>query len=175
MAPLAHEKPKLGSVLVTCGSGFLGHHIVNLLTQQYKTTAISVIDHAAIPNKRPDPDGIQYYVADITSTLSVSAIMKEAKPDVVIHTGPPAAQMSNVLSTSRYDEVDVRGTQSIIEACQVHNVTALVYTSSACVISNYPSNLHNVDETWPRLRGELQPEYYAQSKVRVALRSLRHQ
>jgi len=51
------DKPELGSVVVTGGCGFLGHHIVGLLVSSY-SCQITVIDVRITQNQRPDSDGV---------------------------------------------------------------------------------------------------------------------
>lgn len=64
-----------------------------------------------------------------------------------------------------YKKVNVDGTQCVIEACQKTGVKALVYTSSASVISDNATDLINADERWPVIPPKAQTEYYSQTKV----------
>jgi sterol-4alpha-carboxylate 3-dehydrogenase (decarboxylating) len=161
MAPVSTQKKVLGNVLVIGGCGFLGHHIVNLLFSSYQAS-ISVIDLRTIRNRRADGDGVQYFDADITSLEALLPIFEKIKPDIVIHTAsPPGVGNNNEL----YRKVNVEGTRNVIEACQKTNVKALVYTSSASVISDNASDLINADERWPIIPAKSQTEYYSQTKV----------
>ncbi|KAH8593550.1 sterol-4-alpha-carboxylate 3-dehydrogenase [Bisporella sp. PMI_857] len=157
MAPI----PSLGNVLVIGGCGFLGHHIVNLLLSSY-TAQISVIDLFTTRNRRPDSDGVAYYDGDITKTDDLIAIFKKVKPDVVIHTASPTLVGG---SKALYYKVNVEGTKSVIAACEQTGVKALVYTSSASVISDNASDLINADERWPVIPPSSQTEYYSETKA----------
>lgn len=160
------DKPELGSVLVTGGCGFLGHHVVDLLVSSY-SCKITVIDLRTIRNRRPDSDCVRYFDTNICQPEALDKVFKEVKPDVVIHTVSPQAQgqtESRALNEV-FQKVNVEGTRSIIEACQRHNVKALVYTSSASVVSDNVTDLINADERWPLITGKLQTEYYSQTKV----------
>ncbi len=163
MAPIPSSKSKrpLGNVLVIGGCGFLGHHIVNLLLSSY-TSKISVLDVRTTRNRRPDSDGVQYFDGDITSLSSILPIFEKVKPDVVVHTASP-----NLVGALKelYYKVNVEGTKCVIESCQKTNVKALVYTSSASVISNNATDLVNADERWPVIPPKAQTEYYSQTKV----------
>jgi sterol-4alpha-carboxylate 3-dehydrogenase (decarboxylating) len=64
-----------------------------------------------------------------------------------------------------FKKVNVDGTKCVIEACQKTDVKALVYTSSASVISDNESDLINADERWPVITGKAQTEYYSQTKA----------
>ena len=159
------SKKSLGNVLVIGGCGFLGHHIVDLLLESY-TSTISVIDLRTTRNRRPDSDGVAYYDADITSLAAIVPIFEKVKPDVVIHTASPVAAHNT--NNALYYKVNVEGTKAVIEACQKTNVKALVYTSSASVISDNTSDLINADERWPIVPPKFQTEYYSTTKVRNA-------
>ncbi|KAI1477444.1 hypothetical protein K445DRAFT_312060 [Daldinia sp. EC12] len=157
----------LGKVMVIGGTGFLGHHVVALLLKRYRTDGIFVVDLCISQNRQPDTDRVQYHEADITCTPRLFETFEACRPDVVIHTASPLPQVDVQSTRALYDKVNVRGTQCIIEACQKYGVKALVYTSSASVISDHSSDLINADEEWPRPRGQDQPEYYAESKAQA--------
>lgn len=161
--------PSLGQVMVIGGCGFLGHHVVNLLVRDYlpekAATGVSVVDLRCTRNRQPDGAGVKYYEADITNEERMTAIFKEAKPDVVIHTASPAAQSNSRANNDLFYKVNVEGTRTIIEACKAAGVRCLVYTSSASIISDNKSDLINADERWPVIRGKDQTEYYSETKA----------
>ncbi|KAL1891875.1 erg26, C-3 sterol dehydrogenase [Sporothrix stenoceras] len=161
--------PSLGKVMVIGGCGFLGHHVVNLLVRDYlpekAATGVSVVDLRCTRNRQPDEAGVKYYEADITNEERMTAIFKEAKPDVVIHTASPAAQSSTKVDNDLFYKVNVEGTRTIVDACKAAGVRCLVYTSSASIISDNKSDLINADERWPVIRGKEQTEYYSETKA----------
>jgi hypothetical protein len=158
------QKPTLGRVLVIGGCGFLGHHVVRLLVENWDCSAVSVLDLRCGRNRRPDSDGVEYIEADITDEPKLVDIMKRLRPDVVVHTASPLATGTNV-SNELFRRVNVDGTRSVVAACQQTGVKALVFTSSASIMSDNRSDLINVNETWPVIRGAAQAEYYSETKV----------
>ncbi|KAK3934793.1 3-beta hydroxysteroid dehydrogenase/isomerase family-domain-containing protein [Diplogelasinospora grovesii] len=161
----SEKKPSLGSVMVIGGCGFLGHHVVRLLLRDYTCSSISVIDLRCSRNRRPDSDGVSYFEADITDASKLESIFTQAKPDVVIHTASPAAQSNDSVSHALFKKVNVDGTAAVVEACRKTGVRALVYTSSASVMSDNRSDLINADERWPVIRGKDQSEFYSETKA----------
>ena len=159
-------KIPLGRVLVIGGNGFLGHHIVNLLLRDHAPGLnVSVVDLRCARNRRPDSDGVKYFECDITNASALESVFEVVKPQVVIHTASPLAQGSGPTAHALFKKVNVDGTQCVVDACQKVGVTALVYTSSASVISDNYNDLVNADERWPVIRGSRQTEYYSETKV----------
>ncbi|KAI2623106.1 sterol-4-alpha-carboxylate 3-dehydrogenase [Hypoxylon sp. NC1633] len=161
------SRVSLGNVMVIGGTGFLGHHVVALLLERYHTEFISVVDLCVSQNRQPETDRVLYYEADITCEPQLLEIFASTLPTIVIHTASPLPQTDAQSSRAIYDKVNVHGTSCVIKACQRYGAKALVYTSSASVISDHISDLINADERWPRVRGQAQPEYYAESKAQA--------
>lgn len=185
---------ELGTVLVVGGCGFLGWHIVDQLLNfpsendpsailprlqgdarfdyprlsdrypEYKAK-VAVVDLRTTINRLP---GAEYHDGDITSVESMLAVFRAVKPDVVIHTASPSMLDGN---KPLLHKVNVDGTQTLLEvAGGAHGdwggkCKAFVYTSSSSVVHDTQSDLINVNEEWPYIRGKLQQEYYSETKV----------
>jgi len=150
----------LGNVLVIGGCGFLGHHLVALILDQYPKSKVSAIDLITTRNRLV---GVSYHDCDITDASLVGKIFSETKPDVVIHT---ASALPNLQKNQELIwRVNVEGTHNLLKAAQESGVKAFVYTSSASVIQGTENEYRNVDEKWPVIIGEQQPEYYTNTKV----------
>ncbi|KAJ6783894.1 hypothetical protein PWT90_04945 [Aphanocladium album] len=161
MAPKTATKGDLGKVLVVGGNGFLGHHIVNQAIDDWHCRKVSSVDLRCDRNRRSDAD---YHECDITDSAKLAALFDKIRPDVVIHTASPIAS-DNAVQKELFRKVNVDGTQSVIEACQKAHVKALVYTSSASVVSDFQTDLYNADERWPVIRAPQQIEYYSETKA----------
>ena len=153
----------LGSVLVVGGCGFLGHHIVNQLVDLHRTSRIAVLDINTTRYRQPDSSNVQYYEADISSSDSVLPIFEKFKPEVVIHTASPPANIK--ASNALLRKVNVEGTKTLVEVAAKSGAKAFVYTSSASVILDGKSNLINSDERWPYVPLKKQMDYYTQTKA----------
>lgn len=159
MAP--EKKVSIGKVVVIGGNGFLGHHIVKQALELWDCAAVASVDLRCQKNIC---EGATYHECDITDLEKLTAVFAKLSPDVVIHTASPVA-INNNLSNEIFDKVNVGGTKSVIEACQATGVKALVYTSSASVITDGVHDVLNADERWPVIRGAQQQEYYTETKV----------
>ncbi|KHN94489.1 C-3 sterol dehydrogenase/C-4 decarboxylase family protein [Metarhizium album ARSEF 1941] len=156
------ERGHLGHLVVIGGNGFLGHHIINLALSQWTTQSVSSIDLRCQHNRNA---AASYHECDITDTERLSSLLQHLKPDVVIHTASPTASGDTKTAKELFKKVNVHGTQSVIDACRAASVKALVYTSSASVISDNQNDLRNADERWPVIRGPQQHEYYSETKA----------
>ena len=152
----------LGHVLVTGGAGFLGHHIVSLLSSRQACSKITVLDMK--PSQKP-VDGVDYTFGDITDHEAMDSLFKKLRPDGVIHTASPTV-FAKTPKEVMY-KVNVDGTKSIVRAAQESGVKAFVYTSSASVIHDTINDLINADEDYPLIMGDKQPEYYTTTKCQA--------
>ena len=124
-----------------------------------------MLDLRTTNNRLP---GAQYYNGDITSIEDMIAVFRTVKPDVVIHTASPSMLDGN---KELLHKVNVDGTKTLAEvAGGAHGdwggkCKAFVYTSSSSVVHDTQSDLINVDEEWPYVRGPKQLEYYSETKV----------
>jgi sterol-4alpha-carboxylate 3-dehydrogenase (decarboxylating) len=159
------KRGNIGRVVVIGGNGFLGHHIVDLALSQWTTKSVTSIDLRCQHNRNPLA---AYHECDITDSARLQSLLEELKPDVVIHTASPTASGETKTANALFKKVNVDGTRSVIDACHEAGVEALVYTSSASVISDNASDLRNADERWPVIRGAQQHEYYSETKVTSA-------
>lgn len=185
---------ELGTVLIVGGCGFLGWNIVNQLLNfpsetdasvslphvendprfQYPSLSsrfpkyiakVHVVDLRTTNNRLP---GAEYHDGDLTSVSSMLDVFRKVQPDVVIHTAAPSPLGS---TDEMLRKVNVDGTRTLVEVASGEHgdwgkkCKAFVYTSSASVVHDTKSDLINVNEDWPYVRGKMQLEYYSETKV----------
>lgn len=151
----------LGSVLVTGGCGFYGHHLVRRILQVEPTCAISVLDIDVSANNFP---GVSYYQCDLANSSRVRAIFEQVQPPprIVFHLACPP---SIIVNDQRFLRVNVDGTRHLLEASRNVGVKAFVYTSSSAVVHNNESDLIEADESMPILKPPQQKSVYTLSKA----------
>ncbi|KAF2754230.1 hypothetical protein EJ05DRAFT_153087 [Pseudovirgaria hyperparasitica] len=157
--PQQRKRSTLGNVCVVGGCGFLGHHIVRVLLEQFPDTRIFVLDLRTESNRNSSPQ-VSYHAQDITDTAKISELFQQFKLDVVIHTASPVPTLPKKLLY----KVNVEGTKALLQAAQETGVKAFVYTSSASVICDPETGLINADERYPMVLGDAQSEYYTSTK-----------
>ena len=135
-------------VLVTGGSGFIGSNVIEELMKSFK-----VVNLDLKPSKNSE---IEQMIGDIRDKELVEKVVE--KCDVIIHL---AAQVSVPLSIDypqKTLEINVQGTQNIIDAAHKFGIKRLIMASSAAVYGE-ASNLPLAEESAGQC---LSP--YAQSK-----------
>lgn len=149
----------LGHVLVTGGSGFLGHHIVSLLSSRDACSKLTVLDLKQPAKPLP---GVDYQQGDFTDYDAILSLFQKLKPDAVVHTAGP---IHTTKSKDLMYKVNVEGTKNLVRASQESGVKVFVYTSSASVVHDTKSDLINATEDYPLIIGANQPEYYTTTKA----------
>ncbi|RAH48746.1 NAD(P)-binding protein [Aspergillus brunneoviolaceus CBS 621.78] len=147
------SRSSLGTVLVTGGCGGLASQILQLFAERgYKQLH-------SIDLRQPAHclSGVEYYSGDLTDSDAMRQLFQQIKPDTVIHTASPKFDAPK---HTMY-KVNVEGTKTLIHIAQESGTQCFVYTSSASVISNAQTDLHNADESYSVLLEETQqPEFY---------------
>eukprot|EP01116_Phalansterium_solitarium_P018106 TRINITY_DN4670_c0_g1_i3.p1 TRINITY_DN4670_c0_g1~~TRINITY_DN4670_c0_g1_i3.p1 ORF type:complete len:401 (-),score=130.49 TRINITY_DN4670_c0_g1_i3:180-1382(-) len=133
--------------LITGGHGCLGSHLVEALLARGETD-VTIFDWSP-SNLFQGDSRVRFIRGDIRDASAVNAALKGI--DVVFH----VAAMMNYWSNKAYDyqpsyEVNVQGTENVIEACVANGVKQLLYTSSVAVVTAlHDQKLENVPEDVP--------------------------
>ncbi len=111
--------------LVTGGGGFLGGVIVRMLREQgAQVVSLSRGRYPVLDNL-----GVEQKQADLTDK---AAVIKAAEGcDCIFHVAAKAGIWG---SYNDFYQANVTGTGNVLEACRVHGITQLVYTSSPSVV-----------------------------------------
>ncbi|PXA04667.1 3-beta hydroxysteroid dehydrogenase [Coraliomargarita sinensis] len=114
-------------ILVTGGGGFVGGYIVDLLLAR----GYAVRSLGRSPQPKLEAKGVEVICGDLADNQSVSDAV--AGVDAVFHVAAKAGVWG---SWDSYYQANVVGTKNVVEACQAHGVTRLVYTSTPSVVFN---------------------------------------
>lgn len=120
--------------LVTGGSGYIGSRLVERLLSQADTERIVICDLRPPPAFRPR---VEYRELDVTDRVGVRSLLEAERPDALVHL---AFVLNPIHDERRMYEIDVGGTQNVLEAASTAGVAQLLVTSSATAYGAYADN-----------------------------------
>jgi len=111
-------------ILVTGGGGFIGGGIVGaLLEQGHRVRSFSRREHLPLKNL-----GVECAVGDLSDRDAVIAAAEDCS--LIFHVAALAGVWGN---RDEYWATNVTGTEHVLDACRVHSIDRLVFTSSPSV------------------------------------------
>jgi len=155
------------SALVTGAAGFIGSHVVDrLLAEGWRVTAVDNFDDFYdVELKRRNVAGHLQHPAYRLVELDIrdeTALAERLPPtfDVVVHLAARAGVRPSIRNPLLYQDVNVRGTQNLLEFARQRGVTQFVFASSSSVYGVNPR------VPWRESDTVLQPiSPYASTKV----------
>jgi len=124
-------------ILLTGGAGFIGSHLLKKLLE--RGDDVAVIDdfndyyNPAIKRRNLPKGGFRLHERDIRDS---APIVREERPDTVIHLAARAGVRPSLADPVEYDSVNVGGTLRLLEACRQAGVRRFLFASSSSVYGN---------------------------------------
>src|SRR5258708_6366243 len=128
--------------LVTGGAGFIGSHVVDHLLME-PGSRVTVVDNF---NDFYDPaikranvaahlerDDFELVEADITNSQAMDDLFARARFDCVVHLAARAGVRSSFANPLFYEDTNVRGTFTLLEAAKRNRVPKFIFGSSSSV------------------------------------------
>ena len=135
----------MAHVLVTGGSGFLGHHIAGHLAAEGHSVHATYHDHA----ERTRADGqIQAVALDLTSEESIELAFRAAWPEVVIHTAAISELKACEVDPDHARQVNVEATRKLGKLCAAFGAR-IVFLSTDQVFAGDAGPYREQDPTGP--------------------------
>lgn len=155
------------TILITGVAGFVGYHLaMRLLEVGYKVIGIDNLNDYYDPSlKKARLNNINVFgnfsfvKGDFSKKSFIMEIMKEAKPEIVVHLGAQAGVRYSLEYPDAYLESNVIGFYNVLEACRQYKPSHLLFASSSSVYGNQKSG--------PFVEAELTDEpvsFYAATK-----------
>jgi UDP-glucuronate 4-epimerase len=140
-----------GGILVTGATGFIGLNLLHTLTASSRRV-VGIADRplpelAAASLGRSGEVPVVEQV-DIRNGAAVNEVVAAHRPDVVIHAAAVTAGAERERSDARtIVDVNVGGTQSVLDACRENGVARIVHVSSGAVYGAATFDAEALDET----------------------------
>jgi len=137
------EASNLSKIVVTGGAGFIGSHLCEALRRDgYKVIALDNFDDFYDPAVKrrnvagliEDPD-FEIAEGDIRDEEAVDAVLGSGV-DAVVHLAARAGVRPSIEQPLLYQDVNLRGTNVLLEACRKHGIERFVFASSSSVYGN---------------------------------------
>ena len=155
------------SILITGGCGFIGSHLIDrLLADNQSVVCLDNLNDFYNPeikkrNQRPHllSENYTFIEGDIRDEKTVSALFVNHDIELVIHFAAMAGVRPSVENPGLYMDVNVMGTQVLLEAAKDYDVKHFVFASASSVYGNNEKVPFSEDD---RVDGQISP--YGSSK-----------
>jgi len=130
-------------ILVTGGAGFIGSHLCErLLNDGARVVCLDNFDNFYDPNikiknveriARKFSEQFELVTGDIRNPDHLKMIFQKNQVDSVVHLAARAGVRPSIVEPLLYEEVNIRGTIALLEACKEHKIKSLIFASSSSV------------------------------------------
>jgi len=170
----------LERVIITGGNGFIGRHLVKKILSKKLSSIALIANTSNIHNNQfEDKDlnqdvRLTFYTVDIRDKKKILDVFKREKAETCIHLAAKISVADSLTNPEETMNINVKGTQNVLEACSNNKVKNFVFASSAAVygdVSELPiSESHSLKPLSPygtskMLAEELVLGYYKLKKI----------
>jgi UDP-glucose 4-epimerase len=129
--------------LITGGSGYIGGCLVEHLSRRSDTEEIVIADLRRPRSFRPKT---RFERLDVRDRQAVRALLERVRPDALVHL---AFILDPVRDEYLMYDVDVNGTQNVLDGAEVAGTPQVLVTSSGVAYGAFPDNPEPIEEDWP--------------------------
>ncbi len=133
----------MSSILVTGGAGFIGSHLCErLLSEGSHVICLDNFDSYYDPNikignvekiTKRFPNRFRLIPGDIRNSDQLHEIFQQDKIDWIVHLAARAGVRPSISDPLLYQDVNIRGTLVLLEACKQYRVHQFLFASSSSV------------------------------------------
>ena len=131
------------TILVTGGAGFIGSHLCERLLQEgHSVVCFDNFDNYYDPNikirnvreaTRKYPDSFTMVTGDIRNRDHLTETFKKNKIEAVFHLAARAGVRPSIADPLLYEDVNLKGTVTLLEACKAFDIKDFIFASSSSV------------------------------------------
>ncbi len=125
-------------ILITGGAGFIGSHILEQL-KEIPDMDVVVFDNLSSGSRDHVPDGMELIEGDICDEEAIDAVFADHHFEAVVHLAAQTMVPTSVENPVLDCQINLEGVLHVLEACRVHGVPHILFSSSAAV---YGDNLN---------------------------------
>jgi UDP-glucose 4-epimerase len=129
--------------VITGGSGYIGGRLTELLSGRDEVERIVNLDVKPPPVPWPRTE---YVRGDVRDRVAIQGLLEREQADVLIHL---AFVLNPLRDEARMYDIDVNGTQAVLQAASEAGVRQVLVTSSASAYGAFPDNPRPIAEDWP--------------------------
>lgn len=152
--------------VITGGGGYFGFRLACTLSK--KSSRVILFD--VRPPAEELPEGTEFIQGDVRDLAQVENVLRGAV--CVFHVASYGMSGREQLNRELIEEVNIQGTENVLQACVNVRVPRLVYTSTFNVVFG-GQVIKKGDETLPCLPLHLHPDHYSRTKSVAEARVLK--
>ena len=118
-------------ILITGGAGYIGSHtVLAALEQGYE---VAVIDNLSTGLRSAVPSDLRFYQEDVADKSKVSKILRDYRPDAVIHFAGSIIVQESVENPLKYYKNNTAASLNLIDCCIGEKISNFIFSSTAAV------------------------------------------
>lgn len=121
-----------GAILVTGANGLIGYALAAKLASEGRRVL------GMVRRLPPEPYPFEVCFADLSDIHRIHSIFTEQPIEALVHSGAVSGPMVGLDNPFMTIQTNVVGTANVLEACRVHGVKRVVYTSSTTAYGDTP-------------------------------------
>jgi len=123
--------------LITGGAGFIGSHLAHALVEQgQRVTVLDNLSGGNQENLADIHDKVHFIKGDICNTCDVDLATQGV--DYILHHAALVSVAESMENPEKTSQINIHGTQNILEAARKNGVKRVVFASSSAVYGNSP-------------------------------------
>lgn len=138
------------NILVTGSAGFIASHLIEELLKDENNSIIGIDNFYSGTKENLDfiklidsKNKFEFIEVDIRSFDEINKIIRDKKIDQIYHLAAIVSVQESIENPLLSNEVNIKGTLNILEAIRLNNVKRVVFSSSAAVYGDEPTQPKN--------------------------------
>jgi UDP-glucose 4-epimerase len=125
----------LDRIVITGGNGFIGKHLVKkiLSSNIQSVVLISNTPNGFTETELLHDERLSWQTADIRDSNKILKDIEDVRPDTCVHLAAKVSVPESIKNPEETMEINVKGTQNVLDACYESQVNNFIFASSAAV------------------------------------------